>query len=194
MRQLGLAIAFSLAMFAGRAVVAGEGCGAKCPSCDYTCEMTVDNSPVKKHCWRVEYKPVCIPKVTFPWQRGCDSCGKSGKGGKGCAGCNGCAKVKYVKVLVKEEYECPSCKCKFTPVPCGKGYKESGNFGDYEGDNGNSDVPPTPPEVRNNYGAPAPPARVSVGSIRGSRYDAHQATATEDSKKNLYQQIRDLLK
>jgi len=194
MRQLGLLIAFSAAMFAGRAVVAGEGCGAKCPSCDYVCEMTVDSSPEKKSCWKIEYKPVCIPKVTFPWQRGCTSCGKSGKGGKGCAGCNGCAKIKYVKVLVKHEYECPSCKCKFTPVPCGKGGKDyaAPAMGGESGDEG---IPRDPPEVRNNFGAPSPPAvDVHVGSVNDTDYTVQQASATEDAKQSLYHQLKDLIK
>lgn len=159
MRQLGLIIAFSVAMLAGGvAASAGDG-HVKCSKCDHVCEMTIDHSPKKKTCWRIEYKPICVPKVTFPWQKGC-GCGKSGKGGKGCSGCNGCAKVKYVKVLVKDEYECPSCKCKFTPVPCGKDGKYIGAPVYESGDEAN-DVPADPPAVRNDFGTPVAPVSIS---------------------------------
>lgn len=194
MRHLGLVIAFSVAMLVGRTATAGDGCcSAKCPNCDYVCEMTIDHSPVKKYCWKVEYKPICIPKITLPWQRGCGAC-KGGKDGKGCAGCSGCAKIKYVKVLVKHEYECPSCKCKYTPVPCGKGGKDFAAPA-MEGDSNDGAVPRDPPEVRNNYGAPAAPVTdVHVGSINDTDYAVQQASAAEEPKQSLYHQIKDLLK
>lgn len=193
MRQLGLLIVFSVAMLAGRAATAGDGCCSRCPSCDYVCEMSVDHSPEKKSCWKIEYKPVCIPKVTFPWQSrgcGCDK-GKGGKGGDCCNGCNG-SKLKYVKVLVKHEYECPSCKCKFTPVPCGKGYKDAGVY-DSDVYGSENDVPADPPEVRSNHGvAPAP---VTVGQVGETEYAVQQASAAEKSERtSLYNQIKDLLK
>lgn len=106
-----------------------------CPSCgEKACRLEVKTESVKKHCYKVECKEICIPKIKFcwPWQRG----GKAGCGDGNCtdAGCTGdctaasctdsgcidgncsscrdtarCGKVKTVKVLKKVDYECKKC-------------------------------------------------------------------------------------
>ena len=89
----------------------GEGCDdgcATCPQCDTCCQLNVDEDKEKKHCWNVEYKEICIPRVVFPWQKSC------------CAPyANNGAKVKTVRVLKKHSYECPTCKYSWTPVDTG---------------------------------------------------------------------------
>ena len=111
------------------------GCRARCPSCDCLCTLSVSVEQATKHCYEVECKTICIPRVVFPWQK--KDCGKgknfgdgsgnncgSGKvcskcRGKGCSVCcsraNNGAKVKCVRELTKFEYECPECKYKWTP-------------------------------------------------------------------------------
>jgi hypothetical protein len=73
----------------------------QCPSCEKYCKVESEIVKEKKYGWDVECKPICIPKVTFPWQKCCEP---------------KCAKMKYVRVLKKEEYECEHCQYKFTPV------------------------------------------------------------------------------
>lgn len=73
----------------------------QCPNCASFCKVEVETVKEKKTCWEVECKPICIPKVTLPWQKCCTP---------------KCAKMKYVRVLKKEEYECEHCQYKFTPV------------------------------------------------------------------------------
>lgn len=158
-RQLGIAITFILAMFAARTAVAGghdgHGRGIKCPSCCDDCVLSAEKSTETKHCWEVETKTICIPRITFPWQR-CGGCGN-----KRCEGKDGCstppplngAKSKCVKILVKHEYECTTCKYKFS-VP-GKGGHKSGdkNVIDVQPD---QDIPEATIEAGLHYGDPRP--------------------------------------
>ncbi len=111
-----------------------------CPRCKETCTVVVSKSSKEKSCFEVETRAICIPAITFPWQRcyggcgdkgcgkvGCSKssksgcgCGKSdgkGKGGKNgqcddvnCAQPTKCGRVRYVNVLVKKTFSCPSCK------------------------------------------------------------------------------------
>ncbi len=131
---------------------AGDGCcEVQCPQCRHICKFTVDTDKEAKHCYKSECKPVCIPRVVFPWQKkscstcsscsgaGCDSCagGCCNSGGPcGCATgcekpdcttCNNGARIRYVNVLKKYEYECEVCKYKWEAlkacsvgVPCQK--------------------------------------------------------------------------
>jgi hypothetical protein len=92
---------------------AGHGKGARrafCPHCGDACYPTVTKGKETKHCWNVESKAICIPKVRFPWE---SNCGK-GCGGKDCGKENcvppKCGRTKYVNVLIKHEYECSTCK------------------------------------------------------------------------------------
>jgi hypothetical protein len=124
MRQLGLIIGISLATLVARSALAGGcDCEVRCPSCHHVCKLQREEGKEKKSCWTVECKPICIPRITFPWQETyCSAgCGHKGCCGAGCSCCakpqNG-AKLRYVNVLVKHEYECANCKYKFTPVKC----------------------------------------------------------------------------
>ncbi|MHB0955469.1 MAG: hypothetical protein ACYC0X_03730 [Pirellulaceae bacterium] len=96
-----------------------------CPNCHHVCQFSWEKEKVTKHCWRTECKPICIPTITFPWQDGCAP---------------KCARVKYVNVLKKHEYECERCKYKFTPVCTECGYHADkcrcGHVGSEGGDGG----------------------------------------------------------
>ncbi|MAR10684.1 MAG: hypothetical protein CL681_11995 [Blastopirellula sp.] len=86
-----------------------------CPRCKTRCRAEVTTEDVKKHCFEVECKTICIPKVTFPWQlhklHGKNCC----KDGAVCPPPAKCAKTRTVRVLVKYEYTCPKCKYTWTP-------------------------------------------------------------------------------
>ena len=71
-----------------------QECVVECPRCQYKCQLTVERKLDTNHCWDVEEKAICVPKITFPWQ----SC---------CA--PKCARVLKVRVLKKVEYECERC-------------------------------------------------------------------------------------
>lgn len=81
-----------------------------CPACNYVCEFSATKTKEEKHCYEVDCKPICIPRVTFPWEKG------HGQGKCGDCSPARCAQVKVVKVLEKHTYECSRCKCKWTPV------------------------------------------------------------------------------
>lgn len=107
-------IAFCLLVLAaasGSSLLAGDRCcdGVEtvcCPACDYVCRFSCEKVTETNHCYNVECKPICIPRVTFPWQKCCEAdCGPAR-----------CAKVKVVNTLVKKEYECTRCQHKWTPV------------------------------------------------------------------------------
>jgi len=91
---------------------------ASCDTCCPNCKLKIDEKRFTKHCYDVECKTICIPRATFPWQKGCKN---------GCdAQCSYCptplngAKTKTVRVLKKFEYECQRCQYKWTPG-CGNG-------------------------------------------------------------------------
>ena len=73
----------------------------QCPNCANFCKVEVETIKEKKTCWDVECKLICITKVTLSWQKCCAP---------------KCAKMKFVRVLKQEEYECEHCQYKFTPV------------------------------------------------------------------------------
>ncbi len=97
----------------------------QCPSCKSGCELHVDKGRETKSCWEIEFKPICIPRVTFPWQYKRCACGSGKSDGKCCghAPLNG-ARVKTVRKLKKVEYEC--AKCKYTWKPICPGCDKSG--------------------------------------------------------------------
>ncbi len=107
------AIAVSALVTVG-AVRAGVGhghdgcCEARCPSCDKTCRPESITTKEKKTTWDVECEDICIPAITFPWQK--------------CCGPR-CGKVITVNRLKKIEYECESCGCKWNieSLPCNSG-------------------------------------------------------------------------
>lgn len=106
---------------------AGGVCRSCCPKCNTPCVLNVEEGTETKHCWKLEEKTVCIPRVTFSWQWPFQK--KKTCGGASCdqAGCVTCckppkiARSRTVCVLVKHEYECPVCKYTWEPkktVPC----------------------------------------------------------------------------
>lgn len=72
-----------------------------CPRCH--CELTVEREKLTRTCYEIECKPICIPKVTFPWQKQCEP---------------KCAYVKMVRSFkpVEQELQCERCLYKWTPV------------------------------------------------------------------------------
>ncbi len=72
----------------------------QCPQCDgEMCKLELDNSKVKKTCFKVEQKAVCIPPVRMPWMKCCPP---------------GTSKTRTINVLKKHSYECPNCSYKWT--------------------------------------------------------------------------------
>jgi hypothetical protein len=98
-----------------------EACHVKCPRCDNICHVTVGLEKVKRHCYDVECKTICIPRITFPWQIACgtrcDTCCDSP--GMCCPEPANSAKLRTVRVLKKFEYECERCKYTWSPT-CGE--------------------------------------------------------------------------
>ena len=105
-----------LAFFAGAPVLAGENGGGKsngsghrrvwCPHCGEACYPTVIKGTERKHWWHTESKPICIPKVRFPWE----SVGK-GKGFERDRSVTPkCGRTKYVNVLIKHDRQHSVCQ------------------------------------------------------------------------------------
>ena len=92
----------------------GHGRCLFCPRCSEPCFPSVTTEAETRHCWDVECKTICIPRVRFPWEGG------GLKGGKGICGClpPKCGKAKCVKGLMKCEYECDVCKYKWEVEDC----------------------------------------------------------------------------
>jgi len=91
----------------------GRGsCESRCPTCDKICRAEVVPTKEKKTTWDVECEDICIPAITFPWQKCCQP---------------RCGKVITVNRLKKIEYECESCGCKWSieslPCDCGNGHE-----------------------------------------------------------------------
>jgi hypothetical protein len=113
-------LAFALASIAAPFAGADDRCGApcnceiRCPRCR-CCVPEVEVVKLKKECFEVECVPICIPRITFPWERikRCkSSCGEL------CCQPPKCAHVRNVRVLVVKEYECHECAYSWTPVCC----------------------------------------------------------------------------
>ena len=153
-----LACLFALASIASWPALAecdsDSGCSACCPRC----KLEVGTENVKRNFYEVVCKDICIPKVTFPWQKPCsDSC----KGG--CAsGCCECpvpckgARIRTVKVLKKYQYECERCKYKWTPeYPCSccrcTENRESSKAAARQANSAKGSIPPIPPETTTRF-------------------------------------------
>lgn len=102
------------------------GSRAFCPHCGDACYPTVTKGTETKHCWNVDTKAICIPKVRFPWE---SSCCDKGCGKDGCVPPK-CGRTKYVNVLTKHEYECSTCKYSWDV----DSYKYDNGHGKYDGD------------------------------------------------------------
>ena len=167
------AVAAALMLFsptcAGDAPVGKQrhGCFVRCPNCHNTCTLSVEKGTVKRECYEVECKQICIPRVTFPWQKKtcCSACGGKGcrDGKSGCCAAHTCAKAKSVRVLKKYEYECPACKFHWIPDGEKDGYK-AGVMKDKMIVPGAApaddvDVPPPPP-ISAEHRPQLPPVRV----------------------------------
>jgi len=151
MRQLTIILTLAALTFVGRTAWAGDcGCEVECPRCNHVCKLTTEKETEKKHCWKVKCEPICIPGIRFPWEKCCKP---------------KCAKLKYVNVLEKREYECERCKYKFEPVctgGCGGACGCAGSTCDahwtkpntMESAPSNGDAAPAPPslDVKFNYG------------------------------------------
>jgi len=146
-------------------------------ACCPKCKFSVSKEAVKKHCYGVECKTICIPRITFPWQtarskacdEGCD---------QGCDdGCNGSchrclapqngAKLKTVHVLKKFEYTCEQCKYQWTPT------RSHTNCAD-------PDCTAAPDEAGPRLVPPVPPATKSAARSKGlsSSPNVRKASAT----------------
>ncbi|MCO6459211.1 MAG: hypothetical protein J5I93_28210, partial [Pirellulaceae bacterium] len=101
-----LAVLVALALGVRSSLAGDCVCDVQCPQCQHVCKFEFDKDTVDKHCWKVKIEPVCVPPIKWPWEPCCSPPRK-------------CAKVRYVKKLVKHEYECEVCKCKWTPVCAG---------------------------------------------------------------------------
>ena len=92
-----------------------------CIKCQGVCCPKVVEKEVKKHCWKVSPKLVCIPGFRWPWEKcktrkdeccdrcvgGCDECLS-----KSCK--LPCGRVRCVNVLEKHEYTCKKCGYEWT--------------------------------------------------------------------------------
>lgn len=165
MRLQLLAIAFAT-MLACVPALAGDGapceqqgipCAksrcANCPHCGNVCYPKVSDGKKKKHCWKVEKKTICIPKVRFPWEKDCGDacCDESCPQPK-------CGRTKCVKVLMKHEYECHVCKYSWNPAPCGCEQGKEG--GDAAPQARSRDLPPSPPRDARRAVRPTPPKMI----------------------------------
>ena len=83
-----------------------------CPHCHEACYPTVTKGTETRHCWQIQTKAICIPRVSFPWQLH-----HAGKGHEGCPEPARCGRVKHVSVLVRLEFECPKCQYNWTAEP-----------------------------------------------------------------------------
>ncbi len=134
---MGLAIGGLVAPPA-RAIERGcSTCRQHCPRCQAVCELKISKDEETRTGWDVECKPICIPRVRFPWQS-CDA--------------PLTARVRYVKSLKKVEWKCPTCKYQWQAkeCKCDRGASEAGQSQDA------SEAPP--PRVVPADAAPAPPA------------------------------------
>ncbi|MBW3539513.1 MAG: hypothetical protein KY476_04520 [Planctomycetes bacterium] len=124
-----LATGPAIAAAADHACSATSACGdcAGCPPCAAKiCRPEVKTEKLKKTCYNVECKPICVPDITFPWEKPQVECGCAGcVGGEGA--CEGwqprCGRVKYVKVFEKDSIEIgETCVCEWkiedAPAAC----------------------------------------------------------------------------
>lgn len=93
-----------------------DSCRVACPHCSSSCTPVVRKEDKTKHCWGIQCKTICIPRVTFPWQKKSKSCGCDfHSGSDSCCDCPRpkCGRTKRVRKLMKHEYKCPVCKYTF---------------------------------------------------------------------------------
>lgn len=94
---------------------------SSCATCA-TCRAEIETKKVEKTCFETECKQICVPKITFPWQKHCahDDC-DSGCENSGCcdAACAvpECGRVINVNTLKTRKYECEQTGCKWIIEP-----------------------------------------------------------------------------
>ena len=115
-------LALTLAVFASSALAGGICKKSCCPKCKTPCVLKIEEGTEEKHCWKIEEKVVCIPRVTFSWQwpfqkKKCKTQCDAGCS-KPCCAPPKLARSRTVLRLVKHEYECPTCKYVWEPKEC----------------------------------------------------------------------------
>ncbi|MEM9410809.1 MAG: hypothetical protein AAGA30_06825 [Planctomycetota bacterium] len=69
----------------------------KCPKCQHdVCVLKSEQAKVDKKCFDIDQEVVCIPRITFPWQK----CPQT------------CAKTRIVNRLKVKKHQC--CECQYT--------------------------------------------------------------------------------
>ncbi|MDA7950447.1 MAG: hypothetical protein MPJ24_03080 [Pirellulaceae bacterium] len=96
-----LRVVIALAMFAGITNVASAQLLRHQEICGKACHTSCKPGEKKFVCYDVVAKEVCIPAVTFPWERCCNTGPK-------------CGKVIVVNTLKKSSYVCPTTKYNHT--------------------------------------------------------------------------------
>lgn len=71
-----------------------RSCCCECNPKDYICCPTTSKETVEKNCYVVKCEPKCIPAFKWPWECCCKP---------------KCGRVRCVKVLEEESYECEEC-------------------------------------------------------------------------------------
>jgi len=110
-----------------------SGCGPD-RSCVNGCRPVVKKVDLKKTCFKIETKTICIPPTRFPWDSSpCDSvcgnecgqqgsCGSSGRCGAGCGTARACEEGGLFSGLRKAlgMENCPRALCVKKPVKSSK--------------------------------------------------------------------------
>jgi hypothetical protein len=142
---------------------AGHGCKiVRCPQCCHDCVFSAEKDKETRTCYTAECKPICIPRVVFPWQSGCCTCGKGDKDGKdGCCAIHNGVKKRSVRVLKKYEYECSKCKYQWNVVDDKDGYKADKALEPQVAPAADPTVPPPPP-ISAQHQPQGPAVRIAV--------------------------------
>jgi len=122
-----------------------------CPHCGEACYPTVTKGKETKHCFNVETKTICIPKVRFPWEKDYGKCG----GKDGCPQPK-CGHTRDVHVLIKHEYECSVCKYSWNPESFKNG-KGDAKYKSAPTEPETDPIPPAPTAARLDQRRAVPP-------------------------------------
>lgn len=172
-----LLVAFSTSVASAGIFAKKAGCDSNgaCDTCDDCCDKIICPQPcgyciaeakcvdVKRTCFNVKCKTICIPAVTLPWEKSgnscgancCDTCDNGAAGGCNACASTKCGRVISVKVLEKSSrvvgqkivcnwkhvkcHNCSDCPCDSDCAPAGGGEEKT--------DPPVSEPPPVPPPV-----------------------------------------------
>ena len=109
MRRCRALLTLAFVLSTNLSLLAGHGAGTCCPACNYTCEFSVETVTEKEKSFEVECQPICIPPITFPWEKH-----RHHEKNADFAQPAKCGKVRVVRVLVRQDYECSRCKYKWS--------------------------------------------------------------------------------